>query len=387
MTEKSVASKPSSTAEAQAKGLEGVVVGPSAITFLDGLQGRMIYKGYNVLDLAGRTNFEEIVYLLWEKDLPARQPLAEFTKTLAAQRALPPEVIDVLKRLPAKANPMDVLRLAVSHLGILDPEAVVDAPEANRRKAVGLVARMATIAAAWDRIRQGKAPVEPDPSLSHAANFLYMLSGQKPDAISVQALDLYLTLLADHDLNASTFSARVVVSTLSDMYAAITAALGALKGPLHGGANEKAMEMFIEIGDESKTEAYIADAIAQKKKIMGFGHRVYKVEDPRSASLKEMSHRLSELKKDMRWYNISVKVADLVYKSKKINTNVDFYSASVLYLIGIPTDLFTPIFAMSRISGWTAHLFEQLGDNRLIRPVTEYVGPAPRAFRPVDQRG
>ncbi len=369
------------------KGLEGIVAAQSAITFLDGLQGRMLYKGYNALDLAGRVAFEEVVHLLWEEDLPNRRQLEALSKSLAAQRALTPRALELLKGFPKKAHPMDVLRTAVSLLGADDPEGAAASPEADRRRAARLVAQMATLTAAWDRVRKGQTPVAPDPSLGHSANFLYMLKGQKPDPLNVQALDLYLTLLADHDLNASTFAARVVVSTLSDMYSAVTAALGALKGSLHGGANQKAMEMFLEIGEEGRVESYIEKAVAEKKKIMGFGHRVYKVEDPRSGALKDMSRRLCEARKDMKWYNISVKTAEAVYRHKKIYTNVDFYSASVLYMLGIDPDMFTTIFAMSRAAGWTAHVFEQLKDNRLIRPRSEYTGPAHREFLPLDKRG
>jgi len=259
-------------------------------------------------------------------------------------------------------------------------------PDSNREKAVALVSQLPTIVAAWERIRNGQEPVASDSQLGHSANFLYMMTGQKPDPLSVEAVDLYLTLLADHGLNASTFAARVVASTLSDMNSAIAAAIAALKGPLHGGANEKAMEMIMEIGDPSKAEAYIEKAIAEKRKIMGFGHRVYRVEDPRSVPLKKMSEKLSKARNEMRWYDISLKVAESVYRQKQIHTNVDFYSASVLYLAGIPTNLFTPLFAMSRVAGWTAHLFEQYQDNRLIRPRAQYVGPTLRPFIPLPKR-
>jgi citrate synthase len=369
-----------------AKGLEDVVVGPSTITFLDGLQGRMIYRGYSAVDLSTQVTFEEVAYLLWEGDLPNRAMLAPFAKAFAAARALPPAVLELMAKFPKTAHPMDVLRTGVSLLALTDPDVAVHTPEAVRRKAIRLVARITTLAAAWDRLRKGQSPIAPDPALGHSANFLYMVTGQKPDAVSVEAMDMYLTLLADHDLNASTFTARVVTSTLSDIYSAVTAAIGALKGPLHGGANEKAMEMFLEIGDPAKADAWIEKAIAEKRKIMGFGHRVYKVDDPRSTPLRAMSHRLSQVKGDMRWYNISLKVAEAVHRAKNIYTNVDFYSASVLYLLGIPIDLFTTVFAASRVAGWCAHVFEQLADNRLIRPRTEYAGPALRSIVPLAQR-
>lgn len=369
-----------------AKGLEDVIVGPSAITFLDGVQGRMLYRGYNAIELAGKTGFEEVVHLLWNGELPNRDQLKPFSQSLAEARAVPANVIAHLSKFPAQAHPMDVLRTGVSLLAMTDPDVANHSADAVRRKALRLVAQVATLAAAWHRIRQGQTPVAPDPSLGHSANFLYMITGQKPDPVSIEALDMYLTLLADHDLNASTFTARVVTSTLSDLHSAVTSAIGALKGPLHGGANEKAMEMFLEIADPAKAEGWIEKAIVEKRKIMGFGHRVYKVEDPRSAPLRAMSHRLSQVKGDMRWYNISIKVAETVQRSKNIYTNVDFFSASVLYLLGIPIDLFTTVFAASRTAGWCAHVFEQLADNRLIRPRTEYAGPALRPFVPLVQR-
>jgi citrate synthase len=312
--------------------------------------------------------------------------LAAFRDHLALQRDLPEGVIRLLKGLPHETHSMEALRTGISLLAHFDPDALDHTPEAIRRKSDRLLARMPTIVAAWDRIRKGLEPIAPDYSLSRAANFLYMLSGEKPSALDVEALDMYLTLLADHDMNASTFAAVVVTSTLSDLHSAITAAVGALKGPLHGGANEKAMEMFLAIGDPSKADAYVDDLMARKAKIMGFGHRVYRVEDPRSGPLKVMAKRLGEAKKEMRWYEISVKVADAVHRHKKINTNVDFYSASLLYLLGVPIDMFTPVFAIARIAGWCAHVMEQLQHNRLIRPRTEYCGPLDLPFIPLDER-
>lgn len=368
------------------KGLEDVVVGPSSITFLDGIEGRMLYKGYDAVAMAGKVSFEETVYLLWEGELPNRSQLKSFSQSLAESRALPNEVLAVMERFPKKCHPMDVLRGGVTLLDMLPPDTAVRSLDTNRQSAIQLVARLSTLAAAWDRIRRGQAPIPPDPSLSHSANFLYMLSGQKPSPLCVDALDMYLSLLADHDLNASTFTGRVIVSTLSDIHSAVSGALGSLKGPLHGGANEKAMEMFLQIGDPDKAEAWVDQAIKEKHKIMGFGHRVYKVEDPRSGPLRAMSHRLSQEKGDLRWYNISIKVAEAVQRRKNIYTNVDFYSASVLYLMGIPIDLFTAVFAAGRVAGWCAHIFEQLADNRLIRPRTDYVGPAHRPFVVLEQR-
>jgi citrate synthase len=368
------------------KGLEDVVIGPSSITFLDGLKGRMLYKGYDAVAMAGQVSFEEIVYLLWEGDLPNRTQLQPFAKSLADNRALPAEVLAVMEKFPKHCHPMDVLREGVTLLAMVAPDAHDGSQKDNRAKALRLVARMATFAAAWDRIRQGLPIIPPDSTLSHSANFIYMVTGKKPTSSEVEAMDMYLALLADHDLNASTFTARVIVSTLSDMHSAIAGALGALKGPLHGGANEKAMEMFLEIGDADKVESWVEKALQEKRKIMGFGHRVYKVEDPRSVPLRAMAHRLSVEKGDMRWYNISIKVAEAVQRHKNIYTNVDFYSASVLYLLGIPIDLFTTVFAAGRVAGWCAHVFEQLADNRLIRPRTDYTGPTDRVFKPLAQR-
>lgn len=386
MTSEPTTKNPGAHTEEFIKGLEGIVAAESTITFLDGRRGEMVYRGYNAIELAGKISYEEVLHLLWEGDLPNKTQLSSFSQAFVKERALPAEIITFLKSLPARTHPMDVLRTAVSALGALDPDPSINASDVNRRKAVRLVAQIPTIVAAWDRIRQKKEPLAPDPSLGHAANFLYMVTGKKPDAISVQALDMYLVLLADHDLNASTFAARVTISTLSDMHSAITSAIGTLKGPLHGGANEAAMKMFLEINDENKAADYIQKAMKEKRKIMGFGHRVYKVEDPRSKPLKEMLLRLSEEKKNMKWYNISTRVADEVHHHKNINTNVDFYSASLLYLADIPVDVFTPVFAIARAAGWTAHVFEQCKDNRIIRPLSHYVGPAARSFLPLDQR-
>ncbi|MBK8872146.1 MAG: citrate synthase [Elusimicrobia bacterium] len=368
------------------KGLEDVVVGTSSITFLDGLKGRMLYKGYDAVAMAGQVSFEEIVYLLWEGDLPTRAQLQPFSKSLADNRALPAEVLAVMEKFPKHCHPMDVLREGVTLLAMVASDAHDGSQKDNREKALRLVARMGTFAAAWDRIRKGLPVIPPDPTLSHSANFIYMVTGKKPDPLSVEAMDMYLSLLADHDLNASTFTARVIISTLSDMHSAIAGALGALKGPLHGGANEKAMEMFLEIGDPAQVDSWVEKALQEKRKIMGFGHRVYKVEDPRSVPLRAMAHRLSVEKGDTRWYNISIKVAEAVQRHKNIYTNVDFYSASVLYLLGIPIDLFTTVFAAGRVAGWCAHVFEQLADNRLIRPRTDYTGPTDRVFKPLAQR-
>jgi citrate synthase len=368
------------------KGLEGVVFGASSITFLDGLGGRMFYRGYNVLDLAEKVSFEEVVHLLWQGELPTREKLAAFVKPIVKQRALPAPVLKFLKTLPKKSHPMEVVRTGVSLLAHYDPDGPDGSLEAVRRKSERLVARMATLVAAWDRIRNGRRPIAPNPKLSHAANFLYMLTGKKPGPVDVQALDAYLALLADHDLNASTFAACVVTSTMSDVYSAVTAAIAALKGPLHGGANEKAMEMFLAIGEPSKADAWIEKALAEKRKIMGFGHRVYKVEDPRSVPLRAIARKLGQAKGDLRWMDVAVKVEEAFTRRKNIKTNVDFYSAPLLYLLGIPMDLFTPMFAVSRVAGWCAHVVEQMERNRIVRPRTEYAGPTDRAFAPIEAR-
>lgn len=371
------------------RGLEGIIAAESKITYLDGQKGEMLYAGYNSVDLATKVTFAEVMYLLWEGELPNRKQLDEFNKMFSPYGPIPNALVDFMKALPKEAHPMDVLRTTVSAMGAMDlamPSGKETPLQMLRLRAVRLVARMPTMVAAWDRIRKGLKPIDPDPTLSRAANFLYMLSGNKPDELSERALDMYLILLADHELNASTFAARVTYSTEAGMHSAITSAIGCLKGPLHGGANEAAMKMFQEIGDEKNVSEYIAKAIAEKKKIMGFGHRVYKVEDPRSRPLREMVKKISELKGDMRWYNISLKVEEEVKKFKNINTNVDFYSASLLYLIGIPIDIFTPVFAIARVAGWTAHVFEQAADNRIIRPMSIYMGPARREVVPMASR-
>ncbi len=371
------------------RGLEGIIAAESRITFLDGQRGEMLYRGYSAVELGLKSNYAEVMYLLWEGELPNKKQLTEFKRTFYPYRSIPPALIKFMQDIPKEAHPMDVLRTTVSAMGAMDlamPSGKETPLEMLRLRGVKLVARIPTMVAAWDRIRKGLKPIDPDPSLSRAANFLYMLTGEKPNEMSEKALDMYLILLADHELNASTFAARVTYSTEAGMHSSITSAIGALKGPLHGGANEAAMKMFQEIGDEKNVPEYIAKAIAEKKKIMGFGHRVYRVEDPRSQPLREMVKKLSELKNDMRWYNISLKVEEEVKKFKNINTNVDFYSASLLYLIGIPIDIFTPVFAIARVAGWTAHVFEQAADNRIIRPMSIYLGPARRDFVPIDKR-
>ena len=367
-------------------GLQDVVIAASEICSIDGAKGILTYRGYDIHDLAAQSSFEEVVYLLWNGRLPKRAELAELEKELAENRPIYGELIDLLKRLPPPQHPMETLRTAVSALSLYDPEAEDMSMEANRRKALRLTAQMGTIVAALGRIREGKEPVAPDAKLNHAANFLYMLKGQPPDAEDARWFDVALTLHADHSFNASTFAARVTASTLSDLHSAITSAIGTLKGPLHGGANEQVMRMLLEIQSEDKAEAHVRGLLAQKKKVMGFGHRVYHTEDPRATVLRKMSEELGRRTGQPKWFQISKRIEDLMRREKKINANVDFFSASAYYVLGIPLDLYPLIFAVSRISGWTAHVLEQYANNRLIRPLAEYTGPAGQKYVPIEQR-
>ena len=368
------------------KGLAGVVAAESALSFIDGEAGRLSYRGYDVNVLARHASYLESVYVLWYDALPSAMELAAFEGILAAQRSLPPEVLAVLGELPADSAPMAALRTAVSVLGQVDPEAEDISHEADLRKAGRLVARMPTIVAAFDRLRRGLEPVEPDGELSHAANFLYMLRGEIPTDTAVRALDTSLLLYLEHGLNASTFTARVVASTLADMHSAITAGIAALKGPLHGGANEKAMEMLLEIGSVEAVAGYLDRALAEKQKIMGFGHRVYRAEDPRAAHLRQMSEALSREAGEARWFDVSRVLEDLMLERKGLHCNVDFYCATVYYSLGLPIDLFTPLFAIGRTGGWAAHVMEQHMHNRLIRPRAEYTGELDRPWVPIDRR-
>ena len=370
------------------KGLEGVVAANSSICFIDGDRGILAYRGIDIHELADHSNFEEVCYLLWFGKLPTRSELAEFKMQLVRERKLDAQIISLIRQAPKHALPMDVLRTIVSALSLFDPEERSNDPEANRRKSMRITAQIAMIVASYDRIRKGLPLVDPDRSLSHAGNFLYMLNGQVPTETATRALDIALILHADHELNASTFAARVTAATLSDMHSAITSAIGALKGPLHGGANEAVFQILQQIS-ESGADAvdFIKGMLAQKKKIPGFGHRVYTTEDPRATHLRQMSRDLGYSSGQSKWFEISHKIEEFVNKEKKLNANVDFYSASTYHTLGIDLDLFTPIFAISRVSGWTAHVMEQLQDNRLIRPRAEYVGPAyPNRYIPIDKR-
>src|SRR5688572_12991449 len=368
------------------EGLRGVVAASSSIGDVNGEKGELIYQGLSIHDLADKSTFEEVVFLLWNGRLPTRAELDQLRKDLAASYQLPSELMALMKDFPAAAEPMDALRTAVSALGFFDPESSDLSRENSIKVATRLTARFPTIVAALDRLRNGLEPIAPKAELDIATNFLYMLKGEMPSPEDAHVLDVALILQADHELNASTFTARVVAGTLADMYSAVTAALGALSGPLHGGANTNVMKMLLEIGSVENTEGYIKDALAKKKKIMGFGHAVYKVEDPRATHLRKFAKEMGQRKGETKWYDITAKVEEVMMREKKLRPNVDCYSASTYYMMEIPLDLFTPIFAISRISGWTGHILEQYADNKLIRPRAEYVGPRNVPYVPIDQR-
>jgi citrate synthase len=369
-------------------GLEDVVAGTSSICYLDGQRGVLAYQGFDIHDLV-RGSFEETCYLLWHGRLPNRAELGDLKSQLAAARPVSEPILRLMKQLPG-SNGMDMLRTLTSATGQLDPDAGDHSQAANLRRAVRLTAQISSIVATYGRLQAGGGPIQPDPALGHAANFLYMLTGQRPPALSVRAFDIALILHADHELNASTFAGRVIAATLSDLYSAIVGAIGALKGPLHGGANADVMRLLIELGDTASPEridAAIRAKFEKKIKIPGFGHRVYRTEDPRATHLRNMSKEIGEKAGNVRWYEMSRRIESLVTSEKKLYANVDFYSASTYYMLGIPIDLFTPIFAVSRVAGWTAHCLEQYANNRLIRPRTDYVGPPyPQTFLPLDQR-
>lgn len=368
------------------KGLEGVVAAQTRLSDVRGEQGELIYCGYDINELAGKVSYEEVVHLLHRNHLPTRDELAAFKAILAGDRDLPKGIVDILKTIPKDTPPMDAIRTAVSALGCFDPERDDNSQDGQRRKAMRLIAQIPIITAYFHRIRQGKSILPPDPSLGEAANFLYLIDGEKPSPEKTNTLDLCYILHADHGMNASTFSARVTIATLSDMYSAITSAIGTLKGPLHGGANEGVIKMLMEIGSLDKVDAYVEDCLAQKKKIMGIGHRVYKTLDPRAPHLKKMAQILSSKLGEPKWIQMSDRIAELMLKRKSLHANVDFYSATVYYSLGIPTDLFTPIFAIARTAGWTAHVLEQLADNRLIRPQSAYTGPVGLKVVPLSER-
>jgi citrate synthase len=370
------------------KGLEGIVATTSSICWIDGDAGILSYRGIDIHELATHSTFEECTYLLWFGALPTAAQLADFTAKLADARSIDPHVIEFLRTLPTSATPMEVLRTAVSLLSLYDPDEKSSTHDGNVRKSYRLTAQIAMLVAIFDRIRKGKPIVEPDKSLSHAGNFLWMLNGVKPSETAIRAFDIALILHADHELNASTFAARVIAATLSDMHSAITGAIGALKGPLHGGANEETMKLLYAIDAAGADPVeYVKQMFAEKKKISGFGHRVYHTEDPRATHLRRMSEDLGRSAGSTKWFDMSRKIELFVKQEKKLNANVDFYSASTYTTLGIDIDLFTPIFAVSRIAGWAAHVIEQHDDNRLIRPRADYVGPPyPEPYVPIAQR-
>ncbi len=369
-----------------ARGLEGIIAGETALSLVDGEDSKLYYRGIQVHEFAENSTFEEVAFLLWNARFPKKAELESFKKELAEKRIVSKEVLNALKNFPKDAHPMAILRTMTSVLGLYDPEADRMDRESNCRKAFRLTAAFPTVIAAFYRLRKGLEPVAPDLKLSHAANFLYMMTGKAPEKEMEKALDAYLILLADHGFNASTFSARVTVSTQSDIYSAVTSAVGTLKGDLHGSANQRAMEMILEIGKPEKAEAYVKDLLAQKKKVMGFGHRIYKKEDPRATAFRAIAEKLCDRVGERKWMDISNKVEKVMWEEKQIPCNVDFFSASVLYILGFPVDFFTTVFAASRVAGWTAHVIEQLSDNRLIRPQAIYIGPQDQHYPPMEKR-
>ena len=377
------------TAEKPKGGLEDVVATSSAICYLDGERGVLAYCWYDIHDLAKFATFEEVCFLLWHRRLPSRAELGDLQSQLAAGRALPEPIIRLMRSLPP-VDGMDALRTITSALAHYDSDLEDASPQAQYRKAVRLTAQVGTIVATWGRLQNGGGPLAPDPAMSHAASFLYLLSGERPNATAIRALDVALILHADHELNASTFAGRVAAATLTDIYSAIVAAIGTLKGPLHGGANAEVMKLLLELGETAtgeRVDEVIRGKLARKEKIPGFGHRVYKTEDPRATHLRRMSQDLGKRSGNTAWFDMSQRIEALVKGEKKLNPNVDFYSASTYYALGIPIDLYTPVFAVSRMSGWTAHILEQYANNRLIRPRADYTGPTyPQRFAPLDQR-
>ena len=371
---------------AATEGLRGVVAAQSAIGDVNGIEGKLIYQGYDIHDLAENSTFEEVVFLLWNGRLPNTDELAEHEARIRRNYEAPAEVIALMKQFPKDADPMDVLRTAVSSLDFFDKNGHGTDRETATKAAIRITGQIGTIAAAWDRIRNGKDVIAPDASLGIAENFLYMLRGEMPDADEARMFDVALILHADHELNASTFTTRVVAGTLAGMYGAVTAGIAALAGPLHGGANTNVMKMLIEIDDPAKIDAWVDDALEHKKKIMGIGHAVYKTEDPRATWLRKYSKHMAEKTGVSKWYEMSQRIEQLMLEKKGMYPNVDFYSASTYYLMNIPLDLYTPIFAISRISGWTGHILEQYGNNKLIRPRAEYIGKRDQKYVPIGER-
>ena len=375
-------------ADALKRGLEGVVAAETRLSRVEGEIGRLSYCGYDIMDLVDHCSFEEVIYLLWHLELPTKAQFHEFNAALAVERTLPAGLIYTMRTLPHTTPPMDALRSCVSLLSVYDPDDPADiSPAVNWRRAYRIMSRLPCIVATFERLRSGHEPVDPDPKVSIAGNFLYLMTGQMPDPEAERAIDVGLILHADHGLNASTFAARVAVGTLSDMYSAITSAVGTLKGPLHGGANQEVIKMLHEIGFLERVEPYIKERLDNKQKVMGFGHRIYKGNgDPRANILREWSKRLGERAGDTLWYRMSRAIEDYVMQEKGLMPNVDFYSASVYHTLALPHDQYTPIFACSRVAGWIAHIMEQYADNRLIRPLDAWVGAEARQVVPIDQR-
>ncbi|HEY2972141.1 MAG TPA: citrate synthase [Pyrinomonadaceae bacterium] len=381
-----MANKADASTGTSAAGLRGVAAATSSISDVNGEKGELIYQGYNIHDLTQHSTFEEVIFLIWNKRLPSRAELSALAESLRASYAVPAELIELMKQFPREADPIDVLRTAVSALEFYDPNARDISQDTSIKTAIRLTAQFPTIVAASDRIRRGLEAINPDPGLNISGNFLYMLRGEKPSEREARIFDVCLILHADHELNASTFTARVVAGTLADMYAAVTAAIGALSGPLHGGANTNVMKTLLEIGSVENVESFIRKALAEKRKIMGFGHAVYRTEDPRATLLRQFSKEMGETAGESKWYEMSRKIEEVMKREKGLYPNVDFFSASTYYMMGIPLDLYTPIFAVSRISGWTGHILEQYADNKLIRPRAEYVGPRDLPYVSIDQR-
>ncbi len=367
-------------------GLEDVVITTSTITFIDGDKGILRYRGYDVNELAEKSTYEECAYLLLFGQLPTERQLADFRADLQKNRDIPDGLLKIVKEIPMATDPMAWLRTSVSALAAFDPEAEEMSEPANLRKTVRLTAKLATLTAAIERFRKKQPIILPDSQLNHAANFLYMLTGKKPDPLSERAMDIALILQADHELNASTFAGRVTISTLSDIYSGVTSAVGTLKGPLHGGANQRVMEMLQKIGETANAEGFIREQLSAKKKVMGFGHRVYTTIDPRAAILKRMSKELSEKVGPKKWFEMSDRIEGIMIREKKINPNLDFYSASVYHYLGIDVDLYPMIFATSRVVGWCTHFIEQYRNNRLIRPLTHYLGPQGLSYTAINER-
>jgi len=373
------------------RGLEGIVAARTTLSHVDGEQGRLVYGGYEIEDLAEHASFEEVCHLLWFGELPTAGQLEALRGRLARGGAVDERVLDIVRAAPPTAHPMSTLRTAVSALGLVDPDEDDNSADATLRKAIRLTAQAGTLTAAIDRLRHGHDALAPRPELSLAANLLYLLHGEPPDELAVRIIDAALILHAEHGMNASTFAARVTAATLSDLHSAVTSAIGTLKGPLHGGANEQVMRMLLEIGTADAAGAYVREKLTAGGKVMGFGHRVYRTTDPRAPILKRLAERLERQGGDTRWLEISERVQqamreEMDHKGKRIYANVDFFSASVYYTLGIPLDLFTNVFACARMAGWTAHVMEQYADNRLIRPASEYVGPQGRTVRPIQER-